>query len=119
MPAVRSLIGFVLALPSCTTIGAQRVERDQLDYGEAWGTATQRQMLLNIVKLRYGEGPSFLEVASVINQYSVEGPVGVSAPPGIARRSPAPSSLPFRDGGRIGRRSPTHRSPASASPGAS
>lgn len=30
-------------------------------------------MLFNIVKIRYGDAPVFLDVASVINQYSVEG----------------------------------------------
>jgi hypothetical protein len=36
-------------------------------------------MLLNIVKMRYGEPPVFLDVASVINQYSLEGSVNAGA----------------------------------------
>jgi hypothetical protein len=32
-------------------------------------------MLVNMVKLRYGDTPTFLDVASVINQYSVESQV--------------------------------------------
>jgi len=67
-------------LPGCVGIGPGELERDNLAYGQALGDAWQQQMLLNIVKLRYGESPAFLEVASVINQYSVEGQVGVSAP---------------------------------------
>jgi hypothetical protein len=35
-------------------------------------------MLLNLVKLRYGDAPVFLDVASVINQYALEGTVGYS-----------------------------------------
>ena len=35
-------------------------------------------MLFNLVKLRYGDAPVFLDVASVINQYLVEGSVGFS-----------------------------------------
>jgi hypothetical protein len=35
-------------------------------------------MLLNLVKLRYGDAPVFLDVASVINQYGVEGALGFS-----------------------------------------
>ena len=36
-------------------------------------------MLFNLVKLRYGDAPVFLDVASVINQYLVEGAVGFLA----------------------------------------
>ena len=36
-------------------------------------------MLLNIVKIRYGDTPVFLEVASVISQYSLEGELNASA----------------------------------------
>jgi hypothetical protein len=36
-------------------------------------------MLLNMVKIRYGDAPIFLDVASVINQYAVETLVNVSA----------------------------------------
>ena len=35
-------------------------------------------MLLNLVKLRYGDAPVFLDMSSVINQYTVEASVGFS-----------------------------------------
>ena len=35
-------------------------------------------MLLNLVKLRYGDAPVFLDIASVINQYGIEGAIGYS-----------------------------------------
>jgi len=38
-------------------------------------------MLLNIVKLRYGDTPLFLEVDSVINQYTIEASAGVEIAP--------------------------------------
>ena len=43
-------------------------------------------MLLNMVKLRYGDTPVFLDVASVINSYEVSGtanlgPTGHWSPP--------------------------------------
>ena len=80
-PLLGSLLLLACALAGCTSIGAQRIGRDKLEYGEASGTASQRQMLLNVVKLRYGEAPMFLEVASVINQYSLEGELSLNAPP--------------------------------------
>ncbi len=36
-------------------------------------------MLLNIVKIRYGDTPVFLDVASVINQYSIQGQITLGA----------------------------------------
>jgi hypothetical protein len=39
---------------------------------ETLSTSWKQQMLANMVKLRYGDTPVFLDVASVINQYSIE-----------------------------------------------
>jgi hypothetical protein len=66
-------------LTACVTIGPQTITRDRFDYGSAIARSWQDQMLLNIVKLRYGDTPVFLEVASVISQYSLEGQVDLSA----------------------------------------
>lgn len=59
-------------LCGCGGIGARTVPHDRFDYTEALSTSWKQQMLINIVKLRYGDAPVFLDVASVINQYSVE-----------------------------------------------
>jgi len=45
---------------------------DRFDYDTAVADAWKRQMLLNIVKTRYGDAPIFLDVASITNQYSCE-----------------------------------------------
>lgn len=66
-------------LAGCVTVGPQTITRDRFDYGTAIGRSWQDQMLLNIVKLRYGDTPVFLEVASVISQYSLEGQVDLTA----------------------------------------
>jgi hypothetical protein len=71
-----------LLLSSCSSLGPQRLPADRLDYADAVSSSWQRQMLLNIVKLRYGEMPMFLDVASVINQYAIEGTAGVDLFPG-------------------------------------
>jgi hypothetical protein len=49
-----------------------------LDYITAISDSWKSQMLLNLVKLRYGDAPVFLDVASVINQYGIEGILGFS-----------------------------------------
>ncbi|MEJ2582320.1 MAG: hypothetical protein P8127_11925 [Acidobacteriota bacterium] len=72
-----------LALISgCSSVGPPALDRDRLDYSSAIASSWQRQMLLNIVKLRYGDTPFFLEVSSVINQYTVEASGGIGATPG-------------------------------------
>jgi len=53
-------------------IGPGTVTHDRFDYTETIATSWKQQMLVNMVKLRYGDTPVFLDVASVINQYSVE-----------------------------------------------
>ena len=56
----------------CTGIGPRSVGPDRFDYSETLSTSWKQQMLINMVKLRYGDTPVFLDVASVINQYSIE-----------------------------------------------
>lgn len=66
---------FASLLASCAGVGPGTVARDRFDYTGAIADSWKQQMLLNIVKLRYGDAPVFLDVASVINQYSVESQV--------------------------------------------
>jgi hypothetical protein len=67
MLAACSLSLFCLA--GCGVIGPHSVVRDRFDYTGAIGDSWKEQMLINVVKLRYGDAPVFLEVASVISQY--------------------------------------------------
>ena len=62
-----------LATAGCMAIGPPTVARDRFDYTTAISDSWKSQMLINMVKLRYGDAPSFLEVTSVINQYAIEG----------------------------------------------
>jgi hypothetical protein len=52
------------------------VERDRIDYGSAIADSWKQQTLMNIVKLRYGDFPIFLEIAQVIAGYQLESTVG-------------------------------------------
>jgi hypothetical protein len=61
----------------CGGIGPRTIRHDRFDYTEALSTSWKQQMLGNLVKLRYGDAPVFLDVASVINQYSIETQVDV------------------------------------------
>lgn len=59
-------------LSACAPMGAPTVTRDRMDYTTAVAESWKDQMLLNIVKIRYGDAPVFLDVASIVNQYALE-----------------------------------------------
>lgn len=61
-----------VALSGCTNIGPSSIERDRFQYSTTIAESWKEMMLLNIVKLRYGDTPVFLEVSSVVNQYVLE-----------------------------------------------
>jgi hypothetical protein len=55
---------------ACRSVGPPSVPRDRFDYASSISESWKQQMLLNLVKLRYADAPVFLDVASVIAQYS-------------------------------------------------
>jgi hypothetical protein len=68
----------LIVLGGCASIGPATVARDRFDYIVAISESWKTQMLFNLVKLRYGDAPVFLDVASVINQYGIESILGYS-----------------------------------------
>ena len=56
----------------CKSIGPGTVQRDRMHYSTAVADSWKEQLLLNIVKTRYGDAPAFLEVVSVVSGYSLE-----------------------------------------------
>jgi hypothetical protein len=61
-----------LLLAGCASMGPGTIGRDRIDYDQAVTESWQRQLLLNLVKLRYGDTPFFLDVASITNSYGLE-----------------------------------------------
>jgi hypothetical protein len=61
-----------LLIGGCASMGPATVVRDRFDYVAAMSESWKRQMLLNLVKVRYADAPVFLDVASLINSYSWE-----------------------------------------------
>ncbi|HWT97007.1 MAG TPA: hypothetical protein VN229_05310 [Terriglobales bacterium] len=66
-----SLAG-LLFLAACSSIGPGSVTRDRVDYANALSDSWKDQMLLNIVRLRYGDSPTFMDVSSVISAYTLQ-----------------------------------------------
>ena len=70
----RGLIFLLLImLMSCAHTGPSSIARDRFDYVSAISESWKRQMLLNLVKVRYTDAPVFMDVASVISSYEVAG----------------------------------------------
>ena len=72
------IVLLMIGLSGCASIGPGTLARDRFDYITAISNSWKSQMLLNLVKLRYGDAPVFLDVASVINQYGIEASLGFS-----------------------------------------
>jgi len=74
-PIRRKLLPAVVVL-SCLLagcgIGPGSVVRDRFNYTRAISDSWKSQMLVNLVGIRYGEAPIFMDVSSVINQYELE-----------------------------------------------
>jgi len=67
----------ILLFSGCTNMGPKTVPRDRFDYNTAISDSWKEQTLLNIVKLRYADMPLFVEVASVVSGYTLEGSVNL------------------------------------------
>jgi hypothetical protein len=84
-------------LNGCVSFGPHTVQNDRMGYVTAISESLKTQMLLNLVKLRYGDMPIFLDVSSVINQYGVEGAVS------LLQNSPGKDNVPSDVVGATGR----------------
>jgi hypothetical protein len=67
-----SVLLVLLLLAGCSGIGPGTVTRDRFDYSSAVAESWKSQMLLNLVKLRYGDPPVFLDVGQIISAYTLE-----------------------------------------------
>ncbi len=71
-----SLVIPVLMLSGCFSLGPSRVTIDRVGYAKKLADSWKEQMLLNIVKLRYGDVPVFVDVQGMISNYTLSGNLG-------------------------------------------
>ncbi len=62
-----------LLLSACASIGPASIQRDRFDYNTAVGDSWKQQLLLNIVRLRYGDHVVFIDVAQIVSGYTFQG----------------------------------------------
>jgi hypothetical protein len=72
------LAATVSLLSACAGIGPGTVYRDRFDYVTSISESWKRQMLLNLLKVRYYDAPVFMDVSSVINAYELTGDVSLT-----------------------------------------
>jgi len=84
----------VLAIAGCSSIGPTVMLQDRSDYLSSIAESWKEQTLLNIVRARYGDAPSFLDVSSVISAYSLAGQLSA----GAVVNSNLTSAVPYSSG---------------------
>ncbi len=76
MPPIGALV-LLPAIAACSSIGPSTVPRDRTDYLKALSTSWKTQTLSNVVHIRYGDTPSFLDVASIVSAYTLDANVSI------------------------------------------
>jgi hypothetical protein len=72
------IVSTLLGATGCSHLGPKTVAVDRFDYSSAIADSWKQQKLLNIVKLRYMDLPVFVDVASIVNGYSIQAGVNVN-----------------------------------------
>jgi hypothetical protein len=83
----------LLGLAGCASIGPGTVPRDRVDYITAIADSWKEQTLLNVVRLRYGDTPTFLDVSSVISAYAFQGQLSAAGQITSGATATIPSGL--------------------------
>lgn len=72
-------VAALVSMAGCASIGPATVSRDRFDYVASISDSWKRQMLQNLLKVRYADAPVFLDVTSVISAYTFSGQADASA----------------------------------------
>lgn len=62
----------LILVTGCTRVGPDMMYKDRFDYTTAVGDSWKEQVLLNIVRIRYSDWPTFVAVDQIITAYTME-----------------------------------------------
>lgn len=65
-------VTLAFTLGGCARIGPDMMHKDRFDYTKAVGDSWKEQVLLNIVRIRYSDWPTFVTVDQIITAYTME-----------------------------------------------
>ena len=91
------LLTLVAGLAGCS-IGPSTITRDRFDYGQAVAESWKNQMLMNLVRIRYGDSGVFLDVGQIVSGYTMQSSFSASGnifsfnTPGAVNPAGVPSS---------------------------
>lgn len=81
LPVSRLLVPWfalvVILQSGCAQLGPDAMRVSRLSYNEAVQASDQRELLLNLVRLRYTEAPEFLQISSISTQMNFEASAGI------------------------------------------
>jgi hypothetical protein len=66
------MVSICMGLSGCFNFGSTRLYEDQIGYSRALGDAEKSETLLNIVRIRYADTPTFLQATQVISGYQLQ-----------------------------------------------
>ena len=91
-----------LAAAGCGSLGARTAQVDQASYAVALGEAQKRQLLANIVRMRYGEPASFVTLDQIVQGYTLGGAANADVDLGFSatKRPSLAATSPTRIGPR-------------------
>ena len=72
-----TLLIIILLLSGCASVGPPSITADRFEYNAAITRSWKEQALLTIVKIRYLDVPVFVDVASIVSGYTLEGELAV------------------------------------------
>ena len=98
LASAAALCGAILLSACVTRLGPRTIPAARFDYNERIAQSQNDQLLLNLVRLRYRDTPVFLDVGTVIAQYTLDARLGVS--PGIHVEGTDSTELGVDLGGR-------------------
>jgi hypothetical protein len=71
LPRVLILL-LLCSVVGCTVVGPGSIRSGRLAYNEAVQVTSDQELLLNIVRLRYRDNPTILQIASINTQFNLE-----------------------------------------------